>query len=113
MKRDDRFYLAEIANACDEIATVLRPITKQQFLSDLVVQGFVLNRLTIIGEAASNISDATRNRSPEIAWKAIIGMRNIVVHQYFAIDWLIVWDTATLDAPTLRRQLDGIMSQLS
>jgi uncharacterized protein with HEPN domain len=86
MTRDDRLFLAEIVTACDEIASTLQAIDKQTFLSDIVVQGFVLNRLTIIGEAASKISNATRDRHVEVPWKAIIAMRNIVVHQYFAID---------------------------
>ncbi len=113
MTRDDRLFLAEIVTACDEIASTLQAIDKQTFLSDIVVQGFVLNRLTIIGEAASKISDAIRDRHVEVPWKAIIAMRNIVVHQYFAIDWAIIWDAANVDTPKLRQQISNIISQKS
>ena len=86
MTRDDRLYLAEIVTACDELASELKQVKREDFLRDIVIQGFVLNRLTIIGEAASKISLVVRECHPEIPWKSTSGMRNIVVHQYFAVD---------------------------
>jgi uncharacterized protein with HEPN domain len=80
MTRDDRLYLAEIVTACDDLASELKQVKPEDFLRDIVIQGFVLNCLTIIGEAASKISLAVRDRYPEIRWKSASGMRNIVVH---------------------------------
>ena len=73
----------------------------------------MLSRLTIIGEAASKVSNAIRDRHVEVPWKAIIAMRNIVVHQYFAIDWAIIWDASSVDTPKLRQQISNIISQLN
>jgi uncharacterized protein with HEPN domain len=112
MKRDDRLWLTEIITACREIAAALEHITREAFLADMVLQGFVLNRITIIGEAASKVSTVLRDRHPEVLWKATIGMRNIVVHQYFAVDWGIIWDAATVDTPDLQRQISNILAEL-
>jgi len=52
-----------------------------------------------------------RERYPEIPWADIKGLRNIVVHNYFGIDWAEVWSAATMDVPLLRDQVTGILTQ--
>jgi len=71
----------------------------------------VLQKLSIIGEAASRLPVEFRQRHPEIEWTDIIGFRNIVVHAYFAVDWSIVWVAATQEAPELRRMVADILSE--
>jgi uncharacterized protein with HEPN domain len=86
-------------------------VDKNAFLLDDLLRSAVLNKLTIIGEAAGRLSVEFRTRYPEIEWADIIGFRNIAVHSYFAVDWNIVWNTATEDAPTLRDQIAKILDQ--
>lgn len=74
-----------------------------RFLADELVQSAVLQKLSIIGEAAARLSDATRDAFPEIPWKEIIGFRNIAVHAYFSVDWRIVFVTVADDLPALKR----------
>jgi uncharacterized protein with HEPN domain len=63
----------------------------------------------IIGEAAARLSPELRDSHPEIPWPDIRGFRNIIVHNYFGIDWEEVWRSATEDAPLLRSQIAGIL----
>lgn len=69
--------------------------------SDLVLAAALERFIEIIGEAASRVSEAERERHPEIPWRGIIGMRNRLVHGYAAVDHEVIWDVATGDLPGL------------
>jgi len=71
----------------------------------------VLHKLTLIGEATRRLSPELLSRYPEADWKAIVGLRNIVAHAYFAVDWSIVWTTATEDVPHLRATVQEILAK--
>ena len=109
MRRDD-LYVADIYKAAAAIELFLRDISQETFLlekSDLI-QSAVLQKLTIVGEAAARISDDLKTQSPDIPWRHIIGLRNIAVHAYFSIDWQIVWAAAEDDVPELVTKLSTI-----
>ncbi|HVU10938.1 MAG TPA: HepT-like ribonuclease domain-containing protein, partial [Phototrophicaceae bacterium] len=79
-------------------------------LDDDEILVFALIRaLTIIGEAASNVTESFREAHPQISWALIIGMRHRVVQAYFEVDLDIVWDTVTKNLPTLLNQLDSLL----
>ena len=69
----------------------------------------VVHQLTVIGEAVARLSPEVKDPHPEIPWTDIKGLRNIVVHNYFGIDWAEVWSAATNDVPVLRSQLIEIL----
>jgi len=60
--------------------------------------------LTVIGEAVARLSAAAKKQHPDVPW-GVIGLRNIVVHNYFGIDWSEVWNAASADVPVLRTQI--------
>jgi uncharacterized protein with HEPN domain len=64
----------------------------------------VLHELTVIGEAAARLTEEFRNRHPEVPWAKIVAFRNLVVHEWFGLDWSIVWNTAATLVPGLRKQ---------
>lgn len=107
----EKLYLQDIIEAVDAIEKFLYQISKEKFTESELLQSAVLHKLAVIGEAAARISDDLRNRHTEIEWKAIIGFRNIVVHEYFSINWEIVWTTATIDVTILRTQVRQILGQ--
>jgi uncharacterized protein with HEPN domain len=78
-------------------------------LGDELRQSGVLQKLIVIGEAAERLPKEFQNTHPELAWSDIIGFRNIAVHEYFAIMWEIVWETAISDVPKLREQITAIL----
>lgn len=70
----------------------------------------VLHELTVIGEAASRLPSEFKERQPLGTVVEGRGLRNFVVHEYFGLDWSIVWDTATVLVPDLRRQIASILA---
>ncbi len=70
----------------------------------------MLHKLTIVGEAAARISAETRAANPAVPWLDVVGFRNIAVHAYFAVDWGIVWTTATSDLPALKSAVAHLLA---
>ena len=68
---------------------------------------WMVHHLMIIGEAARAIDSATRQRYPSTPWRQIAGMRNILVHDYFRINQVIVWETVESHIPALRAEVNG------
>ena len=79
------------------------------FLASELHKAATLQKLTVIGEAAARLSHTFREAHPQVEWRDIIAFRNIAVHAYFAVQWDIVWATATDDVPVLRRQVLAIL----
>lgn len=104
--RDDNQRFLDILEAIEKIERHTAAGRKGFDESDLI-QVWVLHHLQVIGEAASNLSDAARDKHPDVAWRNIIGMRNILVHGYFGIDVDIVWKVANEDLPPLKRTISG------
>jgi uncharacterized protein with HEPN domain len=70
-----------------------------------MMQSAVLQKLSVIGEAASRLPKEFTRQFPEIPWVDIVGFRNIAVHEYFAIRWDIVWVAATEETPILKKPI--------
>ncbi|MEJ2149895.1 MAG: DUF86 domain-containing protein [Chloroflexota bacterium] len=70
----------------------------------------LIKAVEIIGEAASRITQETQSAHPEIPWPQVIGMRNILVHAYFDVDYDRLWETVQRDLPELLKQLGTILS---
>ena len=72
----------------------------------------VVRALEVIGEAARQIPRSLRNRNPDIPWRQITGMRNIVIHEYFGIDTEVIWKTVREDLPPLRSAVARVLAEL-
>lgn len=107
--RPEKLYLFDVLDAAKAVERFCAKASEDQFLQDEILQSAVLQKLIVIGEAASHLPDEFRGAHPEIAWQDIIGFRNIAVHQYFAIMWEIVWTTANVDVPELKAQIAAII----
>lgn len=108
--RDDavriRDMLASIARI-ERYAALGRP----RFDGDELVQVYFLHQLMIMGEAASRVSQALREAHPAVPWGQMIGLRNVLVHGYFAVEPDIVWRVIEVELPLLRRQLEHILDE--
>ena len=107
--RPDRLYLLDIMEAADRVDVHLAERDREKFLADITRQAAVLHELTVIGEAANRISETLRQAHPGTPWAKIVSFRNVVVHEYFGLNWEIVWDTATELVPELRRQVAAVL----
>ena len=110
--RTDDLFLFDIAASCRKIANYLGEVTKGQFDNDSLLQDGVVRSIEIIGEASKSLSSELREQSPQIELREIMRMRDKIVHHYFKLDLEVVWQTATVDVPALRDQIDQLLTEL-
>lgn len=106
--RDDRERLLDILEAIERTERYTER-GRSAFERDELVQIWVLHHLQILGEAARALDDSFKAESPEIPWKQIIGMRNILVHHYFEIDTDLVWSVVENDLPVLKQRIQALL----
>lgn len=109
--RPERLYLNDIVEAVDSIEGFLDGIQESEFLKNDLIRSAVLQKLTVIGEAAARLPPEFCESYREIPWQEIVAFRNIAVHAYFAVEWSTVWFTATEEAPLLRHQVAEILAR--
>lgn len=106
----DHLYLQDILDAAETVATFVARTDRETFLANPEKQSAVAFQFMVIGEAVRNLSDELKDRYPEIPWSNARRLRNLIAHHYFAIDWSIIWDTATSSVPHLRSQVLHLFS---
>lgn len=107
--RDEGLYFDDMVEAAKHIRNFIDGLSRSDFLLNEMVQSAVIQKLTVIGEAASRISDATKANYDQIDWKNLKGFRNIAVHVYYELDWDVVWVTAVKHVPVLLKELTHIV----
>ena len=107
--RRDRQRLTDILEALDWIAKAIAGRTEAEFLANETLCYAVAQKLTIIGEAVARLSPELTARHNSLPWPDIVGLRNILVHEYFGIHWPLVWQTRVDHAPVLRVQVAEIL----
>jgi uncharacterized protein with HEPN domain len=105
----DREYLLDMLAAARLILSYVAGKTKAEFLADIQCQDAVIRRFEIIGEAARRLSDQTRATLPQLPWDAMIGMRNLLIHEYDGVDLSVVWETIRTDLPTLTKAMESLV----
>jgi uncharacterized protein with HEPN domain len=108
----DNAYLADILKAAKAIERFVEGATQATFLSNEEKYEAVNRKFEIIGEAARHLSLDARAQFPDIPWKLISAMRNILIHDYGDVDLVIVWDTTQRDIPRLIRGLEAYFAKL-
>ena len=117
MKHPERVedYLAHIAEARARANSYVQPLQDiHAFEQDQQIQDAVIRNIQIIGEATAQINRMAPEfitQHPELPWSEMRRMRNIVVHNYFAVNLQILWQTVTEDLPKLKQQIDHLLSQ--
>jgi uncharacterized protein with HEPN domain len=85
---------------------------REVFETDPLVQVWMVHHLEIVGEACRAVTAELRAAHPEVPWAAIVGMRNVLAHDYFGIDLAEVWSTVERDLPPLRAQLAAAVAHI-
>lgn len=94
--------LIDIIESMNRIDTYILGVEYDSFLNNQMLIDAVIRNLEIIGEAAKNVSNDVQGKYPDIPWRNMIGLRNILIHQYFGVDESIVWEVIKTDLPATR-----------
>lgn len=108
--KDQRAYLLHIRDAIRQIRLYTAG-GKRRFLSDRKTQDAVIRNIEIIGEASKRLADDLKSRRREIPWKQVAGMRDKLIHEYFGVDLLLVWDTIKRDLAKLDRAVKAMLRE--
>jgi len=110
MKPEDPAYLHHILDAISHIEKFSKNISSAEDLKDHPLERAGIERmLSIIGEAAKNVSPQLRKDAPDIPWKATAGMRDKIIHHYFGVDYEAVYETVRQDLPVLKQGVQKIL----
>ena len=110
MKRDNRLYLQDILECIEKVQAYIESLGFEQFLEQSMVRDAVAWNLVVIGEVSAQLPDEFKEKNPSVPWALMKGMRNVVIHGYFGVDWAIVWKTATERLPALREDIARILA---
>ena len=108
-------YLLHMLEAADRVLSYTAGVTEEQFVANQMLQDAVVRNIEIIGEAANNLLEVGPEfaaKYPSIPFAQIYGMRNRVLHGYFAVSTAMIWDSVQVDVPDLRLQIVKVLGEL-
>lgn len=111
MQKDDVVYLGHMLDMARSATEKVRGKSRADFDGDDNLRLALVHLIQVIGEAARQVTEPTRQQYPEIPWKDIVGMRHRVVHDYMHVDFDVVWEVAAADLPGLVKALEKIVCE--
>ncbi len=113
MARFPALYLSEILVSMDKIERYITGLSYDEFILREETVDAVERNIEKIGEAAAAIAEEVRNRHPEVPWKTMVGLRNKVIHHYFAVDHEVIWQIITKNIPETKGKITEILREYS
>jgi|SRR3990172_2353257 len=85
---------------------------EDEYMQNELIQKWMVYHLQVIGEASNKVSNGIQNKYSSVSWPQIVGLRNIIVHEYFGIDLEEIWNTVMIDIPKLKIEILRIVNDL-
>jgi uncharacterized protein with HEPN domain len=111
--RSSLLYLSEMLRSMEKIERYMAGVSYEDFIIQEQLVDAVERNIEKIGEAAAAIPDSIRDRHPDVPWKTIVGLRNKIIHHYFAVDHEVIYQIATRNIPETRGQIARILKEYS
>lgn len=112
MSRSIKVYVLHIRDEIHYLLQHSQGINRDFFLKDETLKRSFVRSLEIIGEATKNLPDDFRNSHPQVSWKQMAGMRDKLIHEYFGVDYNVVWDVVIHQVPFLHDEIQKILNQI-
>ena len=112
-KRTSNLLLEDILEAIKAIRVYTTGLSFAEFFQDRKTQDAVVRNFEVIGEAANKLPSSLTKQYPEVDWSAIVGFRNILIHEYFGIDYQLVWYIIQHQMLALEEQIQYIVKTQS
>ncbi|MFN0201364.1 MAG: DUF86 domain-containing protein [Bacteroidia bacterium] len=106
----DKTRLLHIIDAIQAVEDYTNMVEELDFLSNQMMYDAVMMKLTIIGEAVSRLSETLIQQNSNVPWVRIKGLRNLLVHEYFAVDTSIIWGVVKNNLPPFKQQIQNILA---
>jgi uncharacterized protein with HEPN domain len=106
----DLVLVSHILGFIESVERYTAGLSKEEFLSNFMIQDAVTRNIEIIGEACSKMSKETKDKFPEIPWRDIVAMRNILIHEYFRTDPETIWNVVQYDIQNLKNHIFKIVN---
>ena len=110
--KDPNIFLQHILENILKIEVGIGDMSEVEFSQNVDMQDATLRRLEVIGEAVRNIPDSFRATHPQIPWKKIAGLRDMLIHEYFGVDMGLVWKVVDKDIPKLKKQVTNLLKEI-
>ncbi len=108
----DKVRLLHILDAIEAIESYTQGVDLEGFVSNSMMFNATLRQLEVIGEASNRLSEDLLKRNGDVPWARIIGLRNLVIHEYFGVDDITIWNVVKLNLPPLKAKVQQIINDL-
>jgi len=109
MPKNYRVYLEDIMEAITKIEKYMGNLIFEEFRKNELVIDAVIRNLEIIGEAVKRMPKEVKEKAPDIEWKKVAGLRDVLIHEYFGVDLEILWDIVKNKLPELKRKVSQLL----
>jgi uncharacterized protein with HEPN domain len=110
-KRSFSLLLYDILQSIQKIEEFTRDLSFDQLMDDERTKDAILRNLQVIGDASKNFPKTLISKHPEVDWSGIAGLRDIITHRYFRVDWNLLWKSIHEELPVLKVQVQNLMKE--